>query len=113
MTPIPTEYKHIVCTPGFYEGLPCSDNHKIAVHDIARCFNQGFTPEQIVQDHFMALTLAQVYSALAYYFDHREHIDREIGEQCAEISSHAQADNSPLAQRMRAAIVECKQQLGG
>lgn len=32
---VETGYKHIVQTPGFYEGRPCIDNYKISVHDIA------------------------------------------------------------------------------
>jgi hypothetical protein len=38
-------------------------------------------------------------------------IDREIAEEAADIKARAAADMSPLAQRIRAAITERKQQL--
>lgn len=107
-----TDIKHIVRDPNFYGGKPCIDNHKIAVHDIAATYNQGYAPEEIARDHFPVLTLAQVYAALLYYFEHKDQIDREISEEAAEIKAKAQADQSPLARKVRAAIAERKRQLG-
>ena len=108
----PTEIKHIVQDPAFYGGKPCIDNYKISVHDIAESHNQGFMPEQIIAEHYPELTLAQVYAALAYYYEHKAQIDREIAEEAKEVRARAQADSSPLAERMRKAIAERKRQLG-
>lgn len=33
------------------------------------------------------LTRGQIHSALAYYFDHREEMDRQIAEQLADVES--------------------------
>ena len=40
---------------------------------------QGLSPEELVRE-FGHLTLAQVYDALSYYYDHREEIERELAE---------------------------------
>ena len=39
----------------------------------------GMRPEEMEREH-PPLTLSQIYSALAYYFDHKEEMDREIEE---------------------------------
>ena len=39
----------------------------------------GLTPEELVA-RFSYLTLAQVHDALAYYYDNREEIEREIAD---------------------------------
>ncbi len=105
---VETGYKHIVQTPGFYEGRPCIDQHKISVHDIAVWTRQGQTPEELA--HAFGLTLGQVYAALTYYYDHQEQIDREIQEHDDFIAAQADADTSPVAERMRQAIAERQRQ---
>jgi Protein of unknown function (DUF433) len=39
----------------------------------------GMNPDEIVSAH-PSITLAQVYAALAYYFDHKADIDADIAE---------------------------------
>ena len=102
----PTEIKHIVRTPGFYGGKPCIDDHKIAVHDVAVLRNQGYSPEQIVAEHYPELSLAQVHAALLYYFEHQDEIDREIAEDDAAVAVGAASDTSPPAERMRVAAMQ-------
>jgi len=38
---------------------------------------KGVTPEELVKE-FSHLSLAQVYDALSYYYDHKEEIDEEL-----------------------------------
>ena len=53
---------------------------RIRVWDIHVWHNlRGQSPEQIVVE-FPQLTLADVHAALAYYFDHREEIQRQAKE---------------------------------
>lgn len=111
MTTIPTDIKYIVRTPGVYGGKPRIEGHRIAVHDIAESYNMGLTPERIVAEHYPTLTLAQVYAALLYYHEHKDEIDREIAEEAADIRARAQADNSPLAQKVREAVKRRKEEL--
>jgi uncharacterized protein (DUF433 family) len=59
------------------------------------------TPEEIQAD-FPHLTLAQIYAALAYYYDHKAQIDEEIGRADRLYEElKAQAPPSPVAQRLR------------
>ena len=95
-----TSYAHITFTP---EGKPNIDGMRIKVELIATLHNAGASPEQMVED-YPPLTLAQIYSALAYYYDHKDEIDGQIeeGERFAE-SVRAELDSSPkLREQLRA-----------
>ena len=71
-------YAHIVSTPGVCGGRPRIDGHRIKVQDIATFHERhAMTPAQI-QARFPVLTLAQIYSVLAFYYDHRDEIAAEI-----------------------------------
>jgi uncharacterized protein (DUF433 family) len=65
---------HIVSTPGIVSGRPRIAGHRISVQNIMIWHEQmGRSAEEIAADY--NLTLAEVYAALAYYYDHREEID--------------------------------------
>jgi len=71
-----TKYAHIVCISTVMGGEPHVAGHRIRVRDIVAARDQGgFTPEENAANAYPHLTLAQVYSALAYYEDHRQQID--------------------------------------
>ena len=75
-TILQTEYAHIVCLPTVMGGEPHIEGHRIRVCDIVAAHDRGgFTPEEIAASVYPHLTLAQVYSALAYYEGHRQQID--------------------------------------
>jgi len=59
------------------------DGTRVTVHQIATCYQQGMTPEEI-RDQYSHVSLAQVYAALAYYHANRDEIDREIESETAE-----------------------------
>ncbi len=72
----PTEFAHIVCTPGVMGGEPRIDGHRIRVRDVAVARDiDGIAAHEIVRAVYPALTLGEVYAALAYYEDHRDEID--------------------------------------
>lgn len=82
MSTIPTEYAHIVHTPGLLGGEARIDGHRIRVRDIVVARDRGgMTPEEIASTAYPSLTLAEVYAALAYYEDHREEIERAFEEE--------------------------------
>lgn len=57
--------------------------HRIRVQDVVIWHEKlGMSPEEIV-DQYPTITLADVYAALAYYWDHRDEIEREIAEDAA------------------------------
>lgn len=47
---------------------------RIALDSVIYKFRQGRSPESI-QDSFPALSLSQVYAAIAYYLDHQVELD--------------------------------------
>lgn len=73
-----TAIDRITKTPGVCGGRACIAGHRIRVLDIAVWHElRGATPDEIV-DLFPGLGLVDVYSALAYYFDHRAEIEADI-----------------------------------
>lgn len=77
-----TQYAHIVHTPGTMGGEARIDGHRIRVRDVALARDlDGLSPEEIAASVYPSLTLAEVYSALAYYEDHRDEIARAADEE--------------------------------
>jgi uncharacterized protein (DUF433 family) len=71
--------RHIEITPGIAGGKPRIAGHRITVHDIAVWHERvGMSADEIAVEY--NLTLSDVYAALAYYFDHRDDVDRQIAE---------------------------------
>jgi uncharacterized protein (DUF433 family) len=81
--------QHIECTPGIAGGKPRIAGHRITVQNIAIWHDRlGIGVDEIASQY--DLTLADVHAALAYYFDHRDEIDRciEEGEAFADALRH-------------------------
>jgi uncharacterized protein (DUF433 family) len=66
-------------------GIARIDGSRARVSMVVIDFLHGQTPEQI-HEGYPHLSLAQIHSALAYYYDHKSEIDAEIEE------GHAQAE---------------------
>lgn len=73
-----TAKEHVKNTPGIVGGKPRIAGHRIRVMDIVLWHNKlGWSPDEIVSQ-FPQLTLADVYAALTYYWDHKKEIEAEI-----------------------------------
>lgn len=73
----PTLDRYIESTPGVAGGKVRIAGHRITVADVAVWHERlGRSADKISSEH--DLTLAEVYTALAYYHDHRAEIDGEI-----------------------------------
>ena len=71
-------------TDGICGGKPRIAGHRITVQDVVVWHErQGWSVDQIASEY--DLSLADVYAALAYYFSHREEIDRSLEESRAFI----------------------------
>jgi uncharacterized protein (DUF433 family) len=74
------DYPHIVKTPDTCSGLPRIEGTRITVNlvvrEVVRC---RWTPEEVLIAH-PHLTMAQIYAALAYYFDHFEEVNASLKE---------------------------------
>ena len=72
-------HAHIVQTPNVRGGKARIDGTRVCVVDLVFLLRRGLTPEQM-RTHCSdrALTLAEVHSALAYYYDNPEEIEAYI-----------------------------------
>src|SRR4051812_6723229 len=69
--------QHIEITPGVAGGRPRIAGHRITVQDIALWnVRLGRNADEIAAAY--DLSLADVHAALAYYYDHRQELDRQI-----------------------------------
>lgn len=66
----------ILSTPELHHGRPVLAGTGVAVRTIVGHYKLGLTPEEIADE--MALELAGVYAALAYYHLNREEIELDI-----------------------------------
>ena len=91
---------HIEITPGITGGKPRIAGHRITVHNIVIWHERlGRSVDEIAAEY--DLSLADVYAALAYYFDHRETIDRELDESQAFVETLRQQTPSLLKQKLQ------------
>ncbi|HEX8201816.1 MAG TPA: DUF433 domain-containing protein [Isosphaeraceae bacterium] len=83
------------------DGKPIVSGTRTKVVMIARDRIAGDDAEQI-QRRYPYLSLGQIHSALAYYYDHKEEMDRSIEEadRLVEEMRSAQGE-SPLARKLK------------
>ncbi|MBX9680577.1 MAG: DUF433 domain-containing protein [Gemmataceae bacterium] len=68
---------HIEMTPGVAGGRPRVAGRRIRVQDIVIWHERlGRSADELVEGY--GLTLAEIYAALAYYYDHQDEIDQAI-----------------------------------
>ncbi len=78
-------HPHIVKDPEICGGSPVITGTRFPVRSVAHyIIRPGLTPEELIEK-FSHLSLAQVYDALAYYYDNRQEIDRDIAENTEEL----------------------------
>ena len=92
---------HIEITPGVLGGKPRIAGRRISVAHIATLHDRlGQSADEIAVE--FDLTLADVYAALAYYFDHREEIDAQSARGEQLIEELCKKLPSPLAAKLSA-----------
>lgn len=70
--------QHIEITPGVCGGKPRIAGHRIRVQDIVIWHEtMGVSADEIVYHH-PSITLADIYAALSYYYDHLEEVRQNI-----------------------------------
>ncbi len=79
---VATTYEHITITEN---NTPIIENTTTKVVEIVLEMKAyGWSPEEIHFQH-PYLSLGQIYSALAYYFDHVEEFERDISERLEKV----------------------------
>lgn len=95
-----THYAHIEVTPGVAGGKPRIAGHRITVQNIVIWHERmGKSADEIATEY--DLSLADVYAALAYYFDHRKEIDKSIRKGKAFVDALRARTPSKLEQKLK------------
>lgn len=69
--------QHIEISPDIAGGKPRIAGHRITVQNVVIWHERmGLSADEIASNY--GLSLADVYAALAYYYDHRQDIDQTI-----------------------------------
>jgi len=93
--------QHISKTPGVCGGKACIADHRIRVMDVVVWHEmRGMCPEEIVST-FPGITLADVYAALAYYFDNREEVQADFRQEREVAESLKHLFPSKLQEKLR------------
>jgi uncharacterized protein (DUF433 family) len=100
MTLTTTEYKHIQINEHNVPIIAGTTMKVIELIEAQQAY--GWSPEEIHFQH-PYLIMSQIYSALAYYWDHQEELDADMErrEQYAE-RLQTEAGESPLSKKLRA-----------
>lgn len=92
--------QHIEITPGIVGGKPRVAGHRITVENIVIWHERmGKCADEIAAEY--ELTLADVYAALAYYYDHRAEIDHSMEEDQAFVEALRQQTPSRLLEKLQ------------
>jgi len=91
--------KHIEITPGIAGDKPHIVGHRITVQNIVIWHEWlGHSADEIAAEY--ELTLADVYAALAYYYDHQLEIDQSIRESEAFVETLRQQIPSKVTKKL-------------
>lgn len=100
--PIETEYQHIVLDE---KGTPTiADTSTKVIELVVERLAYGWSPEELHFQH-PYLTLGQIHSVLAYYWDHAEELDKEISKRLKKVDAlqeKAKRGQTPLVARLKA-----------
>jgi uncharacterized protein (DUF433 family) len=95
-----TSTEHILSKPEVCDGKPCIAGTRIRVQDVYVWHElQRLSSDEIVS-RFPHITMADVYAALAYYWDHREEIQQDMEEEAALVERMKQKHPSPLKEKL-------------
>ncbi len=72
-------YPHITYNSNIAGGAPIIEGTRITVRCIAGYYQMGMSVDEIMAT-LHHLTPSQVHSALAYYFDHQNEVNKELEE---------------------------------
>ncbi|NJM49225.1 MAG: DUF433 domain-containing protein [Alkalinema sp. RU_4_3] len=90
---------YVELTPGVCGGKPRLAGRRIKVADVVVMHLRMSEPLAMVAQEY-ELSLAEVYGAMAYYYDHQAEIDRQMTESDALVEKMQQAASSPLEEKL-------------
>ena len=90
--------QHIDITPGVSSGKPRIAGRRITVENVVIWHERlGKSADEIASEY--GISLADVYAALAYYFDHQQEIDQSLQESRAMVNALRQHFSSKVIQK--------------
>lgn len=93
--------QHIEITPEVRGGRPHLAGTRITVSDVVLMhLRLAQTLEEIAGKY--DLSLAAIYAAMTYFYDHRDEIDRDLEEDAAYAEAFRRNNPSPLQAKLRA-----------
>jgi uncharacterized protein (DUF433 family) len=97
-----TRYEHIVVSE---LGVPMIVGTTMKVVELVLDkLAYGWSPEELQFQH-PALTLGQIYSALAYYWDHQEALDEDIARRMERVDAlQGRVESAALKARLKARL---------
>ncbi|MBM4465725.1 MAG: DUF433 domain-containing protein [Chloroflexi bacterium] len=106
MPVVKTQYEHVILN-GDNVPVIVGTNMKV-IELVLGKMAYGWSPEELHFQH-PYLTLGQIYSALAYYWDHKEELDQDIEQRLEFVDQLQRArEPSPLVARLRASGERCQ-----
>jgi uncharacterized protein (DUF433 family) len=98
--PILTEYKYVELND---KNVPIIAGTTMKIIELVMAqMAYGWSPDELQFQH-PYLTMSQIYSALAYYWDHKKVIDAEIEQDLQQAKqARQQAGESPIAAKLKA-----------
>ena len=72
-----TQYPYIITNRNILNEVPIIEGTRIPVRLIASYYQMGMNVDEILLQLPSDITMSQVFSALAYYFDHQQEIDKD------------------------------------
>jgi len=89
---------HIQITPGVAGGRPRIAGHRITVQNVVIWHERmGLSADEIASKY--RLTLADVYAALTYYYDHQEEVDEAMRADEALVEELRRQSHSRLPEK--------------
>ncbi|MBA3441806.1 MAG: DUF433 domain-containing protein [Pyrinomonadaceae bacterium] len=94
-----TAYEHVVINEA---GVPTLEGTTMKVIELVlETAAYGWSPDELQFQH-PYLTLGQIHSALAYYWDHKEELDHDIEQRLERVEEIRRAVGpSPLVARLK------------
>jgi uncharacterized protein (DUF433 family) len=99
MATVETRYEHIVLDDGRVPLIAGTTMKVVELVTAQQAY--GWSPEELAFQ-FPYLTLGQIHSALAYYWDHQQELDEDIAHRLARVEElRRHAPTHPLVTRLR------------
>src|SRR5262245_57181108 len=100
MSSIVTAYEHLTFNE---QGVAIIEHTRMKVSQlVSEVMAYGWSPQELHFQH-PHLSMGQIHSALAYYWDHKQEVERQIEEELTNAGKlRASVGETPLVQRLKA-----------